>query len=111
MVLIELIGLSCSASRVVFRTLCNSAKVASSLSAPNGTLLQKITGALFGVQHRTRMMKHEAVDILGFEKGDSFSSDNVIERMNLLLDMNALERGGSPFINDKIRAAAHILLN
>ncbi|KAH0795444.1 hypothetical protein GPJ56_000657 [Histomonas meleagridis] len=108
MVLVDLVGLVVSSTKVVFQSISNAIKQAVALNAPNGNIFQKFTGAVFGVESTTQMLPIEAKQVLGIE--GKASPDQIQNQLNLMLQMNDLSKGGSPYLNERFIAAAHVLM-
>jgi len=109
MVLIEVAGLIVSSTKVVVKSVIKSFSQAVAINAPNGTIFQKIGGALFGVHYTTEMIPQEALSTLGFEITEKPSFVSVQERLKKMITINDLSKGGSPFLNERFIAASHII--
>jgi hypothetical protein len=109
MVLFELAGIGISSSKVLFRTISNAFQQSVALTAPNGTIFQKMGGALFGIESTTQMLPNEAKLVLGFEIHHEPSVPDIHRRLGGMFDLNDLKKGGSPYLNERFLAAAHVL--
>ncbi|EAX96846.1 hypothetical protein TVAG_470110 [Trichomonas vaginalis G3] len=109
MVIVELAGLVISSTKVVCSTFINGFKHAAAANAPNGNAFQKFAGAVFGIQFQTRMMPDEARQILGFEQKDKLDIKSIKEHLDRMIKLNDLEKGGSPYLNERFIAASHVL--
>jgi hypothetical protein len=108
MVVVELGGLCFSTAKVFCRSVANAVRQAVALNAPNGNLAQKI-GAVFGYESTTQMLPKEARLVLGFEPDDTPTAVEVRVRLEAMERLNDLQRGGSPYLQQRFLAAAHIL--
>lgn len=109
MVIVELAGLLTSSIRVVGNSISKSFSHAVATNAPNGTLWQKFCGAFFGIQFATTMTATEAREVLGFEAKAKPNIETIRDRLNKMTELNKLEKGGSPYLNDRFLAASHVL--
>lgn len=109
MVVVDLIGLTISSTKVFFRTLSNSVQQAIALNAPNGNFFQKFHAVVFGIESTTQMMPNEAREILGFSENTKVTSEQIRNQLNTMMKMNDLSKGGSPYLNERFIAAAHVL--
>ena len=109
MVLIEVAGLAFSSTKVFFRSLSNAVKQTIALNAPNGNFFQKLGACLFGIESTTEMMPNEALQVLGFEEQTRPNREEIKNRLDRMLELNDVQKGGSPYLNERFIAAAHIL--
>lgn len=109
MVVLEFCGLVFSSTKVVCTTFINSFKHAAATNAPNGNVFQQFAGAVFGIPFQTRMMPYEAKEILGFDQKDKPDLKSIKDHLNRMLSLNDLEKGGSPYLNERFIAASHVL--
>ena len=110
MVIVELAGLLVSTTKVVGKTFSNAFSHSIASNAPNGNLLQKFCGAVFGMQFSTRMTPEEARNVLGFTENKKPSFESIKSKLDKMVELNDLKKGGSPFLNDKFIAASHVLV-
>ena len=110
MVVVEIGGLIFSSTKVFFNSLVNSINQAIAINAPNGNIFQKIGGSIFGIQYTTEMVRGEALEILGFETSEKPDFQTVRQRLDQMLKINDLSKGGSPFLNERFIASAHIII-
>jgi hypothetical protein len=108
MIVVELGGLCVSTAKVFCRSVANAVRQSIALNAPNGNLAQKI-GAVFGHEATTQMLPKEARLVLGFEPGDAPTPIEVRARFDAMEHLNNLHRGGSPYLQQRFLAAAHVL--
>jgi hypothetical protein len=108
MVLVELGGLCVSTVKVFCGSVGNAVRQAVALNAPNGNLAQKI-GAVFGYEATTQMLPNEARLVLGFEPHEKPTPIEVKLRFEARERLNDVRRGGSPYLQQRFLAAAHIL--
>ena len=109
MVIVEICGLIVSGTKVVVQSLTTAVQHAIANNAPNGNLLQKFCGAVFGMQFATQMTPNEAREVLGYENHERPNLESIQERLNKMTQLNDLNRGGSPYLNDRFLAASHVL--
>jgi hypothetical protein len=110
MVLPELVGLCVSTTRVFAKSISSAVQQAIAVNAPNGSFFQKLGGALFGIESTTQMLPAEARLILGFDPGQTLTTDHVQTKYRSMVHLNDPSRGGSEYLNEKFLAAAHILI-
>ncbi|OHT11436.1 hypothetical protein TRFO_19067 [Tritrichomonas foetus] len=109
MVLIEVTGLVISSAKVFVRSVSNAIKQTVALNAPNGNIFQKIGACLFGIESTTQMLPNEALQILGFEEQNNPNHQEIREHLDRMLSLNDVSKGGSPYLEERFIAAAHIL--
>lgn len=109
MVLIELAGLTISSSKVIGRTISRAFTQAAAMNAPNGNPIQRFIGAVFGIESTTQMIPSEARQVLNFDNSEKLTHPVIRQRLDQMLTLNDLNQGGSPYLNDRFIAAAHVL--
>jgi hypothetical protein len=110
MVLPQLIGLCASTTRVFGRSLSSAIQQAVAINAPNGTFLQKLGGALFGIESATQMLPTEARLVLGFDPNQRITTETVQAQYRAMALLNDPRQGGSDYLGERFLVAAHILL-
>ena len=109
MVLLELIGTIFSSTKVICHSIAKAFTNAVAANAPNGTLFQKFAGGVFGYEFVTQMTSTEARLILGFEGNKKLTKSQIKNKMNTMLRLNDISKGGSPYLNERFIVAAHVL--
>ena len=109
MVLLEACGLAVSSVKVLCRSISNAVKQTVALNAPNGNIVQKFCGVVFGMELTTHMLPQEALMVLNFEEKAKPTVKEIRERLDSMIKMNDLSKGGSPYLNERFLAAAHVL--
>ena len=109
MVLLEICGLAVSSTKVLCRSVSNAIKQTVALNAPNGNFFQKFCGVVFGMESTTHMLPQEALMILNFEEKAHPTLPEIRERLDAMIKINDLSKGGSPYLNERFLAAAHVL--
>ena len=111
MVLLELAGVLVSSTKVIFQSIAKAFTNAVAANAPNGTPFQKIAGGVFGYEFTTQMTPTEARLVLGFEGNQELTLSQIKKKMNTMLRLNDVSKGGSPYLNERFIVAAHVLSN
>lgn len=109
MVLIELAGTMISSTKVIFQSISKAFTNAAATNAKNGNAFQKAIGGVFGYEFITDMTQDEARQILGFDNGERLTQEAIRNKVNTMLKMNDLSRGGSPYLNERFAVAGHVL--